>query len=252
MKYQSLTQAVPASKQLITNFSPNSAIVESYRMLRTNVMLAAREEGLKTFLVTSAGRGEGKSLTSANLALSLAELDQRVLLLDCDLRLPSLGRMFGCGHGPTSLADVFDSRGRFDSAAFCEALLPISEHLHLFRASATPLEHPAEFFESNRIDTLLESVRSAFDAIVIDSPPAGLVTDATILAGKVDAVLFVLAHGQTSRRFVRRALREISRADSRVLGTVLNQFPSQRRRIVRSHGYLVGDTYGIPALAPQA
>lgn len=242
----------PSSNKLITNLAEHSPTAESYRMLRTNVLFAAREEGLQTILVTSAGRGEGKSLTAANLALSLASVGQRVLLIDCDLRLPSLGTMFACGLGRRSLADIVDSRGVVDTAAFSAELLPIATNLQLFRASEQPVDRPAEFLESTRMDRLLDSLRGHFDAIVIDSPPAGHVTDATILASKVDGVLFVLAHGQTRRRFVRRSLREVQRADSRVLGAVLNQFPMQRRGVRAADGYLVGDTYGIPAIAPQA
>jgi Mrp family chromosome partitioning ATPase len=160
--------------------------------------------------------------------------------------------MFGAGLGPTSLADVVDPTYGFDQQRFRESVVKVAPHLHLFRASATPIAGPAEFIASSAMDVILEAVGDSYDTVVIDSPPAGLVTDATILASKVDAVLFVVSHGQTNRRFVRRALREIARVDANVIGTVMNQFPTDRARIRRAQGYLGGGYSSLPAIAPQA
>lgn len=230
---------------LISNLPTHSSTVEAYRRLRTSVAFAARDHGFRTFLVTSAGRGEGKSVTSANLALSLADLGQRVLLLDCDLRLPSLAGLFGLGPNATSLADVVGPRGKLRVGVFRSGLVEVAPKLHLFRAAPAAIEYPAEFLESSALDVILDRAREEYQYIIVDSPPAGLVTDATVLARRMDAVLFVLAHGQTGRRFVKRSIRELERADATMLGVVLNRFPSKGGRSFNPTGALGGEYYAV-------
>jgi capsular exopolysaccharide synthesis family protein len=201
--------------RLVTATEPQSLAAEQYRTLRTRIARAENGRALRVIVVTSPGKGDGKSLSAANLALAMAqEFQRRVLLVDADLRRPHLHRLFGVPAGP-GLADV-----TVGAAALEDALVTLPDHhLTLLRAG-TPPGHPAELLGSTPMRRALEMLKGRFDRIVMDAPPAAPLADVGILAPLADAVLLIVRAGVTTRPAIERALDIVDR--SRVLGLVLN------------------------------
>lgn len=230
------------SQSLILNYEPSSQVTEGYRIVRTGISLQLGSIDNPILLVTSAGRGEGKSITCSNLGAVIAEGGQRVLIIDADLRLPSQHIIFGVERNANGVGTIgFDeppTKKQVD-AATCQ----IAPNLHLL-PTGPAVSSPSEYLGSNRFAQVLDVVRPMYDVILIDSSPSGLVTDATLLASQVDAVIFVLSYNQTRRRFVKRSLAELRKADANILGVLLNRFPVRRSsHRSRSSGHLGGEYY---------
>lgn len=199
---------------LVVTAEPSSPAAEQFRLLRTR--LSARNDGrpLRVVLVTSPLNGDGKTVTSANLALSIAqEFQQRVVLVDADLRRPALGALFDLPAGP-GLADVL-----IGTASLEEALVPVpAQHLTVLPAGGPPAR-PSELVGSTAMRRTLETLRSQFDRIVIDTPPVAL-ADTHVLSSLADGVLMVVRAGVTPSPDVERALAAFDR--EKLLGLVLN------------------------------
>lgn len=202
---------------LITVTAPKSPPAEAYRTLRSNIHFAQLDSPARTFLVTSAGAGEGKTLTTANLACVLAQAGQQVLLVDADLRRPSLHRLFrlpaerGLTNvlvGETTIAEVAQ-----------ETEVP---GLRLVTTGPLP-PNPAELIESQRMNAAIEQSKEAADVVLFDSPPAIILTDAVILSSKVERTILVAEAGQVSRDAFNEMCRIIRNARGQILGAVLNK-----------------------------
>ena len=192
-----------------------SVAVEQYRKLAAALHHAQADRGLKAIIVTSANPGEGKSLTASNLALTLSESYQRrVLLVDGDLRRPSLHDIFG----------VPNKRGLSDGLARNSileiAVREISPRLSIL-PSGPAIEDPTGMLTSDQMRQVLERARDSYDWVIFDTPPIGLVSDATLLAEMVDGVVLVVEAGKTGYPDLLRAVDTIGR--ERVLGVVLNR-----------------------------
>jgi capsular exopolysaccharide synthesis family protein len=193
---------------------------EQYRRLAATLLHGQATSGLKVVMVTSAAVGEGKSLTASNLALTFSESYQRrVLLIDADLRRPSLHQLFNFSAG----------------VGLSEALmLPDDQRLTLHRASShlsvvpagAPSNDPMAGLSSDRMRGVIEEAREAFDWVIIDTPPVGLLSDASLLGAMVDGVLLVVKAGATPFERVQRAIDAVGR--ERVLGVVLNRVAADR------------------------
>ena len=204
------------STSLITIRDPGSAAAEAYRTLRTNLLFSSLDRPLHTILITSSAPNEGKSTTLANLAVTMAEAEQRVLIVDCDLRRPSLHTLFGLPneHGLTS--------SMLEQA---ESALPIQATsvpgLRLLPSGPLP-PRPADLLGSRRMGALLERLRREADIVLFDTPPVGAVTDAAVLAPQMDGVLLVLHAGQTRRDRAREARQILDKVKANIVGVVLN------------------------------
>lgn len=204
------------STSLITIRDPSSAAAEAYRTLRTNLLFSSLDRPLHTILITSSAPNEGKSTTLANLAVTMAEAEQRVLIVDCDLRRPSLHTLFGLPneHGLTS--------SMLEQA---ESALPIQATsvpgLRLLPSGPLP-PRPADLLGSRRMGALLERLRREADIVLFDTPPVGAVTDAAVLAPQMDGVLLVLHAGQTRRDRAREARQILDKVKANIVGVVLN------------------------------
>jgi capsular exopolysaccharide synthesis family protein len=188
---------------------------EQYRKLAATLHHAQASRGLKSILVTSALPGEGKSLTASNLALTLSESYQRrVLLIDADLRRPSLHDVFGIPNG-AGLSDGLSRNGSNGIPVF-----EVSGHLSLL-PSGQAMEDPTGPLTSEKMRHLLESARAGYDWVIIDTPPVGLLTDARLLSAMVDGVILVVEAVKTPYPDLLRAIDAIGR--ERLLGTVLNR-----------------------------
>lgn len=204
------------STSLITIRDPGSAAAEAYRTLRTNLLFSSLDRPLHTILITSSAPNEGKSTTLANLAVTMAEAEQRVLMVDCDLRRPSLHTLFGLPneHGLTS--------SMLEQA---ESALPIQATsvpgLRLLPSGPLP-PRPADLLGSRRMGAILERLRREADIVLFDTPPVGAVTDAAVLAPQMDGVLLVLHAGQTRRDRAREARQILDKVKANIVGVVLN------------------------------
>ncbi len=202
--------------RLITSVSTDTVATEQYRALRTRIAHADPTLPVNVVLITSPGRGEGRTLTAGNLALSMAqEWQRRICLVDADLRHPQLHRMFGLPDGP-GLCDVLTGQATLE-----EALVTLEEHqLTLLPAGHGPA-HAAELLGTGSMRRVIETLRGQFDRIVVDAAPAAPLADVSIVAPLVDRVLLVVRAGVTTKPSIHEAIASIG--GGKLLGLVLNE-----------------------------
>jgi capsular exopolysaccharide synthesis family protein len=228
---------VPASKknkgEQVALLDPPGAASEAYRSLRTSLLYAVVDEPLKVILITSAGSADGKSITCANLAMVLAQAGKETLVIDGDLRYPSVHRIFG-ERNVSGVVNVL--AGEHDLSEVWKEPFP---HLKIISAGTVP-PNPAEHLTSGRFAELVGQARGLFDYVLIDSPPTGAVSDPMIIATQADAVLLVVDSEGTSKRLLRKAMRNLEAVGAKVIGTVMNKAPKAE---VGRYDY--GDQKGI-------
>jgi capsular exopolysaccharide synthesis family protein len=201
--------------RLIAALAPQAPAAERYRLLRTRIKRAESGRSVKSIIVTSPARGDGKSLTASNLALTMAqEFHQRVLLLDADLRRPSIAALFGIPEGP-GLSDVLLGLHDLENAL---VNLP-DQHLTVLPAGS-PAAQPAELLGSAAMRRVLDTLRNRFDRILLDMPPVAPLADVHVMAPIADGVLMVVRAGITPKPAIERALSGLDMG--KVLGLVLN------------------------------
>lgn len=199
-----------------------SSVVEAYRMLRTSVLLSTAGNPPKTILITSSQPGEGKTTTAVNTAISLAQLGAKVLLIDADLRRPTVHKTFKLQHA-RGLSSFLSGRSRVE-----DMIIKLSvPNLSILPAGPIP-PNPAELISSDRMKEMLRSLGETYDHIVIDSPPLINVTDPVILSTMVDGSIIVVQAGRSTKDLVRRARQELSGVGARVFGVVLNNVDVKR------------------------
>ena len=207
---------------LVTYAEPRSAAAEAYRTLRTNITFASPDKPAHTILVTSTSPDDGKSTTIANLAITFASAGSPTVLVDADLRRPHLHTIFGLSNeaGVTSLvAEMARNKGG------AVPRLPLHEtqveNLQVLTSGPVP-PNPAEILASQRMGELLALLRSKAEYVLIDTPPIIAVTDAAVLAPKVDGVLIVINAGKTKRDLAVKARDMLRQVNANILGVVLN------------------------------
>ena len=203
--------------ELVTQVRPQSQMAESYRALRTSLLLSNLGSPPKVIMVTSALPQEGKTTTSINTAVVLAQKGVRVLLIDADLRRPSIHKTLGMGPH-SGLSNVLTGSTTLEQAITHTAILP-----NLFVLPAgTPPPNPAELLASANMRDVLTELRGQYDHIVIDTPPSLSVTDAVVLSPRADAVLLVIRSGQTTKQALRRSRDILTQVNAKVVGVLLN------------------------------
>ena len=202
--------------ELITVAEPRSAISEAYRTLRTNLDFASLDQALKTLVITSAGVGEGKSTTLANLAVVSAQAGRRVILVDADLRRPTLHQILGAKND-TGLTSMVVDEARLTAPPLQETGIP---GLSLLSSGPLP-PNPAELLGSRRMAEVIAALAEEADQVFFDTPPVVAVTDAAVLATRVDGVLLVIGAGKTRREYARMAVQRLQQINARLVGTVL-------------------------------
>jgi capsular exopolysaccharide synthesis family protein len=211
---------MPASIKLITLQEPSSSISEAYRTLRMNLQYATLDRSLRSLLITSPGPDEGKSTTLANLAVTLAQVERRVIMVDCDLRRPRLHEIFELENKVGLTTMMLD-----DEMLEHPPLLQTSvDNLWLLPSGQLP-PRPADLLGSQRMDTVVERLLAQCDMLLFDAPPVVGVTDAVVLATKVDAVLLVACAGGTKREQAQAAIERLKTVNAHVVGSVLNNAP---------------------------
>jgi polysaccharide biosynthesis transport protein len=200
---------------LVAAGAPQSIAAEQYRLLRTRVTRAENGRAYRAIIITSPNKGDGKSLTAANLALTMAQdPQQRVLLLDADLRRPSIHRLFGIDETP-GLTDVL-----MGGASLEEALVSMPDYRLTVLPSGLIPTQPAELLGSPGMRRVLDTLRSRFDRILIDMPPVAPLADVAIASTIADGVLMIVRAGVTPKPAIERGLASID--STKVLGLVLN------------------------------
>lgn len=205
--------------EFIVNKKSDSTASEAYRALRTRIRYSGVEGTIpKKLLVTSSSAGEGKTTTAVNLAGSFAQANQKVLLLDCDLRKPRVHKIFNDERYP-GFIDYFFGQATFDE------LIRKTEQANLFYITGGTIPpNPAEILGSHKMEEFLAKLETHFDLIVIDSPPIIAVTDSEILSQIVDGVMLVISAGVTEYDILYKSLDVLKMAKSQFLGAVLNKF----------------------------
>lgn len=221
--------------------APGSPLAEAFRVLRANLRFADLDSNGQMFLVTSALPNEGKTLTAVNLAQSLAATGQSVLLIDCDLRSPSVAANLGLENAVGMLSVLLGQ------VPLNEAVQAHSSGLDVLPTGPRP-PNPSEVLETNAVANLLSVVREAYDVIVMDAPPLLPVADTSSLIRHVDGVLLLARFGRTRKDVLRLASERIAGLGGRLYGVVLNGIP---RRGGSGYGYGYGYGYGATFERPE-
>jgi exopolysaccharide transport family protein len=203
--------------ELITQVRPQSQMAESYRALRTSLLLSNLGAPPKVIMVTSALPQEGKTTTSINCAVVLAQKGVRVLLVDADLRRPSIHKTLGMAPR-SGLSNVLTGSSTLENAITRSSILPNLDVL----PAGTPPPNPAELLASTNMREVLEKLRSHYDHIVVDTPPTLSVTDAVVLSPRADSIVLVIRSGQTTKQALRRSRDVLAQVNAKVSGVLLN------------------------------
>ncbi|MEH7494529.1 CpsD/CapB family tyrosine-protein kinase [Neobacillus niacini] len=204
------------TRKLIANLDPKSPISEQYRTIRTNIQYSSVDNEIKTLMVTSSGPGEGKSTTAANLAVVFAQLGKKVLLVDADLRKPTVHRTFGVNN-------LFGFTTVLTKQATLGSTVLETDEKDLYILTSGPIPpNPAELLSSKSMEQFIEEAKEQFDYVLFDTPPLLAVADPQILANKVDGSIYVVYSGKTEIDQAKKAKELLENAQSKLVGVVLN------------------------------
>ena len=195
--------------------APKSIDAEAYRSLRSNIEYSSFDDEYRAIVVTSSVPGEGKSTTSGNLALSLAQSGNKVLLVDCDMRKPSIHKKFKISN-ISGTAELLLRKESFEDVANF-----YNENLTIITAGKIP-PNPSEMLSSRAMAAFIKEMKKEFKYIILDTPPLQAVTDAQVLSTKSDGVLLVVRAGSTKREMVLNSVDLIKKVHGKIIGTVLN------------------------------
>jgi capsular exopolysaccharide synthesis family protein len=226
-------------QEVISLFEKNSTHVENFRVLRTALLLSARDRPPKSIVITSMMPGEGKSLIAANLAVTIARAGQRVLLIDADMRKPRQHKMFKLDNSLGGLSTYLAGAGGRG-----ELSGPLAS---LFIIPAGPLPpDPSELLSSVRFKEMLRALQQKYDIVIIDSPPVVSVTDSLIMSSVVDGVILVTRAAKTPYNVVEKGVKSLTDVKAHILGMVVNGFNPQKYRYYYGKDYsqYYGNYYG--------
>lgn len=204
------------NRSLISMTAPKSPIAEQFRTIRTNIQFSSVDEELQTMIVTSSGPAEGKSTTTANLAVVFAQQGKRVLLIDADLRKPTVHYTFRT-ENHIGLSNVLTRQSSLEEAVTVTA----QDKLWVLPSGPIP-PNPSELLGSKGMKTLLEQAKDEYDVVILDTPPVLAVTDAQVLANLADGVVLVVSSGKTEIEAAKKARELLDSAKAKILGVVLN------------------------------
>lgn len=210
---------------------PQSNISESYRTIRTGIEFSNLDKGLKVICVTSSKKDEGKSTVVANLAVSFAKIDKKVLLIDGDLRNPTTNRLF----------DLANTQGLIDVLLGTKNIKECikqtkQENLDILTGGVVP-PNPAEVLASQKMSEFIQSIRNEYDYIFIDSPPIGIVSDAAIISSYSDGVIFVVGSNEVDKNLAKMAKERLDTVNANILGVILNKFKADTNNEYYSYDY---------------
>ncbi|EZP59702.1 CpsD/CapB family tyrosine-protein kinase [Exiguobacterium sp. RIT341] len=205
------------ARKLITVTQPKSPVAEQYRTIRTNIEFMAVDREIQAILVTSATQGEGKSTTSSNLAVTYAQQGKKVLIVDTDMRRPTVHYTFRVANG-LGLSSLLTRQAEKE-----KAILPTKvDNLSILTAGPIP-PNPAELLSSRAMEHLVAQLREEFDVIIFDAPPLLQVADSRITSKLTDGVVLVVGCTTSDRQRVLKAKEQLELAEAKILGVVLNR-----------------------------
>ena len=216
---------------LVTQHDPKSPAAEAYKVIRTSIQFAKAGNSLKTIAITSCTPDEGKSTTAANLAIVLTQTGKRVLLMDCDMRNPTVHKNFKLSNkvGLSSCISL--------GTALAEAVQETEiENLDALTSGVIP-PNPSELLGSERMQHILARAQEEYDYVLLDTPPVLPVTDTLVLGSLVDGLILVLDSGEVKVEMARDVKNQLMHAGANILGVVLNKVRSEH------HGYGYGYYY---------
>ncbi|WP_439744345.1 CpsD/CapB family tyrosine-protein kinase [Bacillus pseudomycoides] len=205
------------NSNLIAHTAPNSKVAEEYRTIRTNLQFVSEADKKRTIIITSPGYGEGKTITVANLAVSMAQQDEKVLVVDADLRTPELHAIFGI-ENKSGLTNILEGKATLEKVVIQTEI----KNVHIL-TSGPEINNPAEMLSLPSMQNLISKAIEQYDIILFDSPPLLEVIDTNILASQCDGVLLVVSCYQTASEAVVEAERVLGLSNSRFLGAILNK-----------------------------
>lgn len=225
-------------KELITQKDPKSPVSEVFRTLRTNIQFMSANKKLKTLLITSTFPGEGKSWVASNLAVTFAQADNKVILIDADMRKGRQYTIFGVSPRPglsnyLSGIDTVDGQEPDITKYLQKTEI---ENLLIMTAGNIP-PNPSELLVSPQMNKLLEDLKEACDIIIIDGTPCELVTDAVILSRIVDSTVIVTAHKETKKDSLERVIKNIQNVGGHLAGVVVNKMPVSAKKYNERYYY---------------
>lgn len=212
----------------IVEKDPKSIAAESYRTLRTNIQYSSFDKEYRVIVVTSSEPGEGKSTTSGNLALSLAQSEKKAILIDCDMRKPSIHKKFKISN-IYGLSDVLVGKETLDDATSKRG------NLTILTAGKIP-PNPSEMLGSKAMSNLIEELKKDFDYIILDTPPVQAVTDSQILSTKADGTILVVRAERTKKDSVQNSINLLKKVNANIIGTVLNGVDNNRNKYFYYYG----------------
>jgi len=201
---------------LVTLSAPKSTASESYRGIRTSILFSAADAAPRVVLVASAAPSEGKTVTASNLAVTMAQAGNRVLIVDCDMRRPRLHRVFNVPRD-RGISNILVGNCTIDEAVIHSAIPGID-----IIPSGPVSPNPSEMLGSQNMTRFIQSVRDSYELVILDSPPITAVTDTVILSRFADGVLIVIRAGETHREIIKNGIGLLKAANARILGAVLN------------------------------
>lgn len=222
---------------LITVTKPNSVVAEQFRTIRTNIQFSMIDKDLKTLIFTSSGPWEGKSTVAANIAAVFADQGKKVVLIDADMRKPTVFRTFNIDN-KKGLSNLITSRD-----IKVEDIVQYVEDADLDIISSGPIPpNPSELLNSNRMNEVIKELESIYDLILFDMPPVVSVTDAQIMSTKTDGVVFVVRRGVAHTEDVKQAKELLDMVQANILGVVFNGVEKKTDRSYSYYGYGYGYT----------
>lgn len=208
-------------KKFIVEQKPKSIESEAYKTLRTSIQYSSFNKQLKTMLITSSEKEEGKSTVSGNLALSFAQNNKKIILVDCDLRRPSIHKKFKISN-LIGLSEVLIGKISLE-----ETIQRYNDNLDILSSGKIP-PNPSEMLSSNAMNNLIETLKEKYDIVILDSAPLQAVTDAQILATKVDGTILVVRAERTKKESIIECKNRLDKVGANIIGTVLNAVENNR------------------------
>lgn len=216
MKKNKNDKILTLKRRLLAHNSPKNPVAEQYRTIRTNIQFSGADQDIKSLILTSSGTAEGKSTTASNLAAVYAQQGLKVLLIDADLRKPTVHYTFRL-ENHAGLTNVLTRQSTLGQA------VQETEVRDLYVLTSGPIPpNPSELLASHQMEELLKEMKQQFDMVIFDTPPILAVADAQILANQVDASILVVSSGKTEKEAALKAKELLVHAKSKLLGAVLN------------------------------
>ena len=219
-------------QKMLLSESSSFSVQESFKTLRTNVTFSLPGQRNRCIGVVSANRGEGKSTVSVNLAISLAQIDKKVVIVDCDMRIPTVAAKLGMENRPGLSDFLADEDGN--------SQLPVVTNsdfgIDVIPAGTIPPD-PTKLIESPQMSELIQALKVVYDYVIVDFPPVTVVSDAAMLSSVIDGYLIVTMHDNTGTSQMDETIRQLNFANANILGFVYNSKPASRKTYKKNSKY---------------